>query len=210
MGYSDRPFDFAYLWLDYAGFSGLLDGHLPYAERTARSDMRERSLELESLAQKLNDAISSWPFGGALELKELIRPDDYGNSITIHASAKGFSQDQIHVATRVMRAGARQEIILPLAGPRSLLQRVAESLQSWRPPETLIDRPLKEGARQRFAARLLDRWIRSLGGEWPASARIRFIAELLEALGELGKWDEVAWADERVRRCLDGKARKRK
>jgi hypothetical protein len=207
-GYLERPFHFAYLWLDYAGFSGLRGGgvSLPYTAKHTSAEMAKEATRLARAVERLNADLGRWPFRDALSLKTLVRANDYTNSITLPSSTR-FTKEQRHLGARVMLEGARQELLLPLAGPHSVLGRAVEILQKWVPPETLIDRPRRPGALPRLATRWLDKSIKSAGDrDMPSTARYVLIAELVQVLGELGKWTEDAWTEERVRRCLDGKS----
>lgn len=207
-GYLDRPFDFAYVWLDYAAFNGLLKhARLPYtARRTAGELKKEASKHAKAIA-KLNEELARWPFREILNLSNLVKDADYQNSITLPISTKRFTSDQTHTAVQVMLAGARQQISLPFAGKHSLLARAASVLSDWHPPRSFIDRPNKPGAKPRFAARWLDHTFDRLGGAMPRSARLRLITELVQVLNELGEWEEDPWTEEQVRRCLDGKSK---
>ncbi|WP_146152052.1 hypothetical protein [Ahniella affigens] len=207
-GYLDRPFDFAYLWLDLACFNGLLKhSRLPYtAQRTTGALKREAKQYAKALT-KVNDELSSWPFRGILGIGDLLRNSDYQNSVTLPAKAAKYSPEQTHIAVQLMIAGARQQIELPLAGSDSLLTRAAATLLNWEPPKSFIDRPNKPGAKPRYAARLLDHVLGQHGGAMPAPARLRLIAELVQILNELGEWNEDPWTEEQVRRCLDGKSK---
>jgi hypothetical protein len=209
LGYLDQPFDFAYLWLDYAGFNGLLPkGKLPYTVVTTRAEIKRRADLLQKAFRKLSKEVAAWPFRDVLEVGKLIQTTDYRNSFTIPETASRFTEEQVHISTRLMSAGARQEILIAMGGKGSLLERAADALKAWRPPPSWVDRPNRSGTRQRFATRWLDRMLSNVGGEMPSTARYQLIAELVQALTDLGGWPEVSWTEERVRRCLDGKSRR--
>ncbi len=208
LGYLDHPFDFAYFWLDYAGFNGLLPkGKLPYTVATTRAEIKRRADSLQKGFRKLSKEVAAWPFRDVLEVGKLIKTTDYRNSITIPGTASKFTEEQVRIGTRLMLAGARQEILIAMGGKSSLLERAADALKAWRPPPSLVDRPNRPGTRQRFATRWLDRMLSKMG-EMPASARYKLIEELVQALADLGGWPEISWTEERVRRCLDGKSRR--
>lgn len=204
-GYLDQPFHFAYLLLDLTGFSGLRGGPLPYTAQHTRAEMQSEARRLGRAIGKLNKELSKWPFRDALSLGKLIRPGDYALSVQLPSNSR-FTKEQLHLGAQVMFAGARQELNLPLTGEASVLARAEDTLQRWVPPETLIERPRRKGVRPRLAARWLDRSLRQLGGDMPASARHILIAELIQVLAELGKWPDDTWTEEQVRRCLDGKS----
>ncbi len=211
LGYLDHPFGFAYLWLDWAGFNGLLPrGKLPYTVVTTRAEIKRRADSLQKAFHKLSKEVAAWPFRDVLEVGKLIQTTDYRNSFTIPETASGFTEEQIRIGSRLMSAGARQEILIAMGGRNSLLERAAEALKAWRPPPSMVDRPNRPGTRQRFATRWIDGMLAKVGGEMPPTARYQLIAELVQALTDLGGWPEVSWTEERVRRCLDGKSRRAK
>jgi hypothetical protein len=203
-GYLDEPFSFAYLWLDYAGFSGLRSKALPYSVLHTRSEMRREARRLARAIDKLNRDLEKWPFRGIISLSHLVRDTDYRSSIRLPGGPP-FTEEQWHLGAKIMMAGARQEIEVPMAGKVSLLRRASDVLQRWEPPESLIDRPKRKGARPRLAARWLDQMLAAQPGDFPVHEKHVLIAELVNVLGELAEWDDEPWSDEQVRRSLDGK-----
>lgn len=209
-GYLDRPFQFAYVWLDYAGFNGLLkQAKLPYIARRTAGELKKEARRHAKAVAKLSEELAGWPFRDVLNLGNLVRDSDYQNSITLPISAKQFTSEQKHIAVQVMLAGARQQVSIPFAGKYSLLDRAVSVLSDWNPPKSFIDRPNKPGAKPRYAARWLDHAFDRFGGAMPRSARLRLITELVQVLNELGEWEEDPWTEEQIRRCLDGKSKKR-
>lgn len=213
LGYTDRPFDFAYLWLDYAGFGGLLkSSRLPLIIERSSGELRSEARQLAKQCSRLSKSLGKWAFRETLSLKNLLHDDDHrsSNTVRIFGEAAKLNQREQHVAVQAILSGIRQELPLPLGGTGSLLERAANILKTWEPPPSPVDRPRREGLKQRYAVRWLDHSLNQLGGEVPGHAKVSLIAELLHALAELGEWLEEPWDEERVRRCLDGKSKKRK
>lgn len=210
-GYLDRPFHFADVWLDYAGFNGLLKhSRLPYNAQKTTGELKREAKRYAGALSKLNDDLARWPFRGIVNVENLLKNSDYQNSVTLPAKAAKYSPEQTHVTVQLMIAGARQQIMLPLAGQHSLIARAVTTLLDWVPPKSFIDRPNKPRAKPRYAVRWLDHLIGQHGGTMPVPARLRLISELVQVLNELGEWDEEPWTEEQVRRCLDGKSKEQR
>jgi len=214
LGYCDNPFDFAYLWLDYAGFNGLRPPFaLPLVVRKTRGELKREATRLEAQCRRLSHSLAAWPFRGDVQLERLLQDSDFlrASTVRIFGRASSFSDRERHVGAQFILAGARPEIPFALGGKGSLLDRAADVLRNWEPPASLVDRPKRKGLKSRYAIRWLDEGLRKMGGEIPLASKCVLIAELLQILRELGQWEgEETWTPEQVRRCLDGKSEKKK
>lgn len=206
-GYLDCPFEFAYLWLDFAGFHGLLHtGDIPYSERMTTAAMKKEARALEADFRALSERYSRWLFRGFTTMDDIVQESDYSGSVRIERKPEiPMSDEELNRAIRfVRRGGIRRKMRLGIAGRGSILERVADRLADWTPPKRLLDRPGRKGAKARYAVRWLNMYIPQLGhGEIPTPAKYRFIMELLSALDEISPLGAEDWSEERVRRCLD-------